>query len=185
MERVGHQARGARHHWRAAVKQHRPSVRGLAMVCRVVVGALMAYAAFIKFQGIPAFADGIKAFDVLPDHLIYVSAFAFPWIEAIAGLALVFGLWTRAAALVCVGLLAGFLFAIISVMVRGVVVSDCSCFGKTGFLCSGPPGWCHVAQDVILLAMSLVVCVVGYGFVGLDRALNRRTDAFVPNPPKA
>lgn len=155
------------------MKQHTPSVRGLAMVCRVVVGGLMAYAAFLKFQGIPSFADGIKAFKILPDHLIYVSAFAFPWIEAIAGVLLVLGLWTRGAALVCVALLGGFLFAIISVLVRDIAVSDCSCFGKTGFLCKGPPSWCHIAQDVILMAMSLVVCVVGHGFVGLDRMLNR------------
>ncbi|MCC6285174.1 MAG: DoxX family membrane protein [Phycisphaerales bacterium] len=162
------------------MRQHKPSVRGLAMVCRVVVGGLMAYAAYLKFQGIPAFADGIKAFKILPDHLVYVSAFAFPWIEAIAGVLLVLGLWTRGAALVCVGLLGAFLFAIISVMVRGVVVTECSCFGKTGFLCSGPPSWCHVAQDVILLSMSLVVCVVGCGFGGVDRVLYGRSGGSGP-----
>ena len=58
-----------------------------------------------------------------PNHAI-----TLPWIEIVAGVLLVIGLWARAAAFMCVGMNVVFIIAIISALRRGLDIS-CGCFG--------------------------------------------------------
>lgn len=152
----------------------------ITLVLRLGLGGLFVYAGVLKLEDPQEFANAIKAYDILPNHLIIVSAFAFPWLEVLAGGMLVLGLWTRAASLTILALLGGFLFAIISVMARDVVVPECSCFGKAGFLCSGPPGWCHIGQDAVMVLAGLGTLILGGGAVSVDRMVERTSKAGRP-----
>jgi len=152
---------------------------GLLVIARIGVAGVLGYAGWTKLESqasLKEFARAIDAYKILPDHLVIVSAHAFPWIELIAAVLLVLGIWTRAAGVVASLLMAGFLGAIISVMVReSVVVTECGCFAKAGFLCSGPPGWCHIGQDSVLLMLSLFAAIRGGGAASLDRAFDPRS----------
>jgi hypothetical protein len=60
----------------------------------------------------------------VPSNLVAVL---LPWIEALAGVLLLAGLWKREAALVVAVLLVVFIGAAGSVLARGIDVSNCGC----------------------------------------------------------
>lgn len=147
-----------------------PILSTLLLLCRLAVGAMIVYAAVLKLPKPATFHDSIKAYRLLPEHLEIVSAYAFPWLELIAGVCLILGLWTRAAATIAGSLLVGFIVAIASVMIRAEVdVPECGCFGDAGFkICTGPPGWCHIIQNAVLTAMCMLLLVRGGGKIAID-----------------
>lgn len=128
---------------------------------RLVLGGLFAFAAFNKLvpkgegatsSGPQGFAWTIQAFKLgLPEWFVRFATFTTPWIEIVAGVLLILGIWTRGAALVIGGLLGVFIVLLLSVIVRDLNV-DCGCFGDLSPFCPHRVGWCHIAQDVGMLA---------------------------------
>ncbi len=143
------------------------------LLARLGLAAVFGFAAFVKLTGPQSFADSVKAFKVLPDHLVILATFTIPWAEALCAVLLLLGLWTRAAALVLSVQLAIFIAGIISVLVRGMDVK-CGCFGQYDLMCSGPLGWCNVGQNALLLAGALLILVRGGGGASADQAMCRR-----------
>lgn len=145
------------------------------LLCRVAVGGLLAFAAYHKIPDPQGFAFAINAYKILPDHLVHVSAFVLPWLEALVGVGLIIGFWGRASAVLAGGMMIAFIVAIASVMLRAdVTVSECSCFGKANLICEGPPDWCNIAQNTVLLALSVFIVVKGPGMFSFDRLLAKR-----------
>ncbi|MCC5785366.1 MAG: DoxX family membrane protein [Phycisphaerales bacterium] len=174
------------------MKQRRPAIVALdssvLLIIRLLLAGVLLYAAWLKLKD-PAsaqkFANAIAAYKILPNHLVIVSAFAFPWLEAIAAVLLVLGLWTRAAAAVAGLLFVAFIGAIGSAMLReSVNLTTCGCFGERSLLCTGPPSWCHIAQNAGLTAMCVYLLWRGSGVVGIDRRLDRRLDQTPDNGPR-
>jgi putative oxidoreductase len=69
----------------------------------------------------------IYNYRLLPGSLINAVALLMPWLELLAGLALILGVWRREAAIVVGVLLIVFLVAIGVNLARGHAV-DCGCF---------------------------------------------------------
>jgi uncharacterized membrane protein YphA (DoxX/SURF4 family) len=144
---------------------------------RVGLGGLFCVAAFTKLDDVQSFADAIKGFKVVDkdtyEHLIITAAFTMPWVEMIAGVLLILGLWTRAAAATIAIMLVLFIAALIHVIFDESISADCSCFGDLSLVCSSKVGWCQVIRDVVLLVPAIYLIWRGSGVLGLDR-LNSR-----------
>jgi uncharacterized membrane protein YphA (DoxX/SURF4 family) len=164
---------------------------GVLLILRVAVGGLFLLAAYQKlFSGPFAsqnFYESVRAFKVVQDvELMRLATFMIPWVELFAGLALIAGLWTRAAGLVISLLLTMFIAGIVSVVVRNMDV-DCSCFGKYKLLCGNkaielfkdtkPMGWCKVWEDAALLVGAVALWVYGGGWISMDQALTKPVKA--------
>ncbi len=146
---------------------------GLAL--RLVLGGIFAWAAYLKISDPQQFTHAIKAFDTdLPDRLIIWSTFAVPWTEMLCAAALIVGVWTRAAATTVALMLVLFTGLVISAILRHLNLEHCGCFGRQGLLCHGPPGWCHVGENGLMLAMALVIALTGRQVVAADCLLERR-----------
>jgi uncharacterized membrane protein YphA (DoxX/SURF4 family) len=149
--------------------------RGLILLARLAIGGLMVFTAYLKLKpaegllasGPQTFALNIKAYQILPDHLVTLAAFVIPWTELLAGLLLLVGLRARAASLVLCLLLATFTAGVVSVIARGLNV-ECGCFGSFKLLCSGPITWCKVGENALLLALAAWPLVRGPGLLALD-----------------
>jgi uncharacterized membrane protein YphA (DoxX/SURF4 family) len=104
-----------------------PSV-GLA--ARVLVGAVLVYAGATKAAG-PSeeFAIVIGSYDLLPRDMVLTAAAFLPWVELLVGWALILGFRLRAASASAGALFAAFLFALVSVQVKGIKLPNCGCFG--------------------------------------------------------
>lgn len=136
------------------------------LALRVALGALFVFAAYVKLRDPQLFAFSVAAFKILPDSLAALATFAIPWTEAVAGVALVLGVWARATSVLLMALLGAFIAGIVSVLARGMNV-HCGCFGKFEIPCTGPVGLCHVARNVVLFGLAGTVAWAGPGIAAL------------------
>lgn len=144
----------------------------LVLPVRVFLGAVFVLAGYLKIGDPQAFAFAVKAFKILPDHLIIPTAFALPCIEILAGVLLIFGLWTRGAAVVLLLLLLGFTAGQASVIQRGLDVK-CTCFGNLEWPCSGAVSTCHLVRNGVLTLMAIITATLGPGPLAIDRQPQR------------
>ena len=127
----------------------------------IVLGALFVYASLDKILHPRDFARIVYRYRLLgPSAAIGVVvpnllAVTLPWIEAVAGMLLIAGLWRREAAGVTAALLVVFLGAVSYVLVEGIDVEHCGCFSVKGTGRSA--GLALLAEDVAMLAGALYV----------------------------
>jgi uncharacterized membrane protein YphA (DoxX/SURF4 family) len=104
----------------------------------------------------------------VPSNLVAVT---LPWVELLAGLLLVAGVWRRESALVTALLLVVFLLAAASVMARGIDVENCGCVSvaKVEATSSWLPawtkgvGWFLVSRNLLLLGVALAIAFAPTG----------------------
>lgn len=143
---------------------HMPS---FCVPLRWALGGLFVLAAYNKLvpqgtgvadaSGPQGFYWTIEAFKLgLPDWFTRAATFVTPWVEVVAGLAMILGIWTRGAALVIGALLVAFIVMLLSVLMRGLNV-ECGCFGDMSPFCPEKVGVCHIVQDVLMLAAAVAI----------------------------
>ena len=107
----------------------------LTIRVQIALGAIFIIAALPKIADPPSFAHMIYNYRLVPSSLINISALVMPWVELLAGLALILGVWKAAARTVVAIMLAVFIVAISINLSRDNAI-DCGCFnvadrGKT------------------------------------------------------
>jgi len=126
--------------------------KGVLLAFRLVLGGLFVYAGAVKVLDPLDFAQNIRTYQLVGQSLSFIAAIVLPWLEILAGLALILGIWTRGAALVVAGLLVFFIVLTAVTMVRGLDV-DCGCFGSL----SRKSGWGVILEDLGMLALGLAL----------------------------
>jgi hypothetical protein len=121
------------------------------LACRLVLGALFIWAAIAKLPDMAAFAQDVANYRVVPAALVPFVAAAVVGIELLAGMALVSGWNSRAAAVVIAVLLAVFTGFIAQALLRGIDLR-CGCFGG-----DEPASRWTVLRDLAMLAAALAV----------------------------
>ncbi len=138
------------------------------LVLRLLLGGFFVYASLDKIWSPAAFAKIVYQWQVVgpvPSNLVAVM---LPWVELLAGLLLVAGVWKRESALVVALMLVVFIVSAASVMARGIDVENCGCVSVTEAEApsSWPPawtkgvGWFLVSRNLVLLGASLVLVLV-------------------------
>lgn len=100
--------------------------RILFIIFRAVIGFIFIYAGIEKIQNPVAFAEAIDNYRILPAGVIPLFAVILPWLEFLAGLFLIFGLFVPGSSLLLLGLLFIFTLAISMALARGIDIS-CGC----------------------------------------------------------
>jgi uncharacterized membrane protein YphA (DoxX/SURF4 family) len=141
------------------------------LVLRLLLGAFFVHASLDKIWNPAAFAKIVYQWQVVgpvPSNLVAVT---LPWVELLAGLLLVAGVWRRESALVTALLLVVFLLAAASVMARGIDVENCGCVSvaKVEATSSWLPawtkgvGWFLVSRNLLLLGVALAIAFAPTG----------------------
>jgi putative oxidoreductase len=94
---------------------------------QIALGLFFVVAALPKLVDPPSFAHMIYNYRLVPGALVNLMALVMPWLELLAGLALILGIWTRTSAGLVGALLLVFLVAISLNLARGNAI-DCGCF---------------------------------------------------------
>lgn len=107
----------------------------LTVRVQIALGAIFVAAALPKIADPPSFAHMIYNYRILPAWAINLTALTMPWVEILAGLALILGVWTRPARWLIAAMLVVFILAISFNLLRDNAI-DCGCFdvaaaGKT------------------------------------------------------
>ena len=126
----------------------------LSYIFRWVLGVVFIYASVYKIAYPCAFSEAISNYKIFPDVLINPLAIWLPWLELMAGLYIIIGLWVKGSALVLSILSLAFVIITGIAIYRGLDIS-CGCFSLGNDQASIQ--WAHVAQNIGLLAMSLQV----------------------------
>jgi uncharacterized membrane protein YphA (DoxX/SURF4 family) len=127
----------------------------IELAARWVLGATFIYASYSKILAPAAFAKIIYGYDLFPAALINLLAIILPFVELIAGMALIFGFYPRSAVLIVNVLLLAFIVSLSINIIRGHEF-DCGCFainadGQSTF--SEP----LLIRDVIYFALGIYV----------------------------
>jgi putative oxidoreductase len=104
---------------------HRATVR----VAQLAIGVLFLVAALGKIGDLSNFALQVHNYRLAPLWSQNFIAMTLPWVELLAGLALVLGVRPRAGAVILLVLMIGFTVAVGAAWARGLDF-ECGCFGK-------------------------------------------------------
>ena len=107
----------------------------LTVRVQIALGLFFVIAALPKIVDPPSFAHMIYNYRIVPAPLLNISALTMPWLELLAGLGLVLGIWRGTSRTIIAGMLLVFIIAISINLARGNAI-DCGCFdvsaaGKT------------------------------------------------------
>ena len=123
----------------------------LRRILCLVFGVAFVYAGFRKIQDPGLFLIDIRSFDLLPDPFAAWLALGLPWLELLAGLAVMIGFLRKGGLLLLNLALGAFFVAILSAWSRGLDIR-CGCFGSSEASTSYIE---LIARDSVLLAMGL------------------------------
>ena len=124
------------------------------MLSRFILGGIFIYASFGKILDPQAFADILYNYRLLPDFLINLFAVFLPWLEMMAGLCLVAGIFARTNAIILSSLLAVFIVALTINLIRGLDF-NCGCFYPGGEGSSNP--LTLIFRDFLMLIPGLII----------------------------
>jgi uncharacterized membrane protein YphA (DoxX/SURF4 family) len=99
----------------------------LTVRVQIALGVLFIAAALPKIVDPPGFAHMVYNYRLVPGALVNLMGLVLPWLELLAGTALVLGIWTRTSAATIATLLGVFVVAITINLARGNAI-DCGCF---------------------------------------------------------
>ena len=138
----------------------------LQLVLRVLLGLYFVHASLDKIADPPAFARIVYQWQVLGPIPSNIVAVTLPWVELLAGLLLIVGIWKRDAAAVVAVMLGVFLVAAGLVLARGIDVENCGCTSVAASAASWLPpwmqgvGWYLVTRNLLMLGAALVLAFV-------------------------
>ena len=119
--------------------------------CQLTIGLLFIVAALAKLGDLKSFAEQIHNFRMLPLAVENLVAMILPWIELIAGLALVSRVHPRAGAWITAALMVIFTLAVVVAMFRGLDIA-CGCFGTAD---ASRVGLVKLGQNLGMLLLAL------------------------------
>lgn len=150
----------------------------IALAARLYFGVIFLLACWHKILEPSAFALDIATYQILPLGLVNLLAIVLPWVELAAGLMLVLGFRTRAAALLVAGMMTMFTVAIASAVAKGLDMS-CGCFASQGSV-EDPISWRTIVRDTSWLLLAVYIFILDRRPLGLDRLFSRRKKAASP-----
>ena len=103
------------------------AVKNVTVIARIILGAVFLFSCIGKIADPTAFAAIVANYQLLPPPLVSTTAVIFPWIEALCGLALIFGRFEKGAALLVSLMMVVFTGLTLYNGYRGLNIA-CGCF---------------------------------------------------------
>ena len=135
----------------------------LLLAIRIFFGFIFIFAAITKIADPAGFSQSIYNYKLIPDFLINFLAIAFPWIELVSGILLVFGVSVKENSSILSGMLLVFIIAIAISLARGLNI-DCGCFGTVD---GSKVGLMKILENIGLLLLGLILIKFDSRFLSL------------------
>ena len=127
----------------------------IELAARWILGLTFIYASFYKITSPADFAKIVYGYDLFPEVFINLIAIIIPFLELVAGFALIIGFYTRSAAIIINVLLLAFITALTINLIRGHEF-DCGCFsaGQSGYTSSSEV---TLVRDVVYFVFGMQI----------------------------
>lgn len=135
------------------------------LILRVALSLVFIYSGASKLGDLKSFAEAIENYRLLPMATVNFFALVVPWLEVLAGLAVLTGILLRGGALVLTSLLLVFTCAIALAVANGI---DITCGCSLPFSSAARVGWKKLVENVILLGSAWSVYKYGRPFYSLS-----------------
>lgn len=135
----------------------------LSVACRVLLGVIFIQFALSKIMRPAVFALNVVDYGMMPAWGVNLWALILPWAELVAGLFLILGIRTRAAATLIGGMNIIFIVGLVNALYYNLPIS-CGCVGEAG----EPVTWWKVLKNAGMLVMAAQIFFYDRLFV-LDR----------------
>lgn len=135
----------------------------LTSVFKLIIGFVFIYAAIGKIAEPQAFAKEILNYKIVGVEIARAISIFLPWVEAIIGIFLIFGIRSQTSALISTILLLLFNFLVLSAMIRGLNI-NCGCFAHHVEYV----GWKKVIENSVLILISIFVFINPQGLSSID-----------------
>jgi uncharacterized membrane protein YphA (DoxX/SURF4 family) len=135
----------------------------LHLLLRLGIGGYFLYACADKILDPAAFARIVYQWQAAGPVLSNVVAVLLPWVELVAGLLLVAGIWKREAAAATGLMLSIFIVAATSVLLRGIDVQNCGCTSTSADAVRHwweGVGWFLLTRNSVMLAGCTLLATV-------------------------
>ena len=136
----------------------------LLLSIRIFLGFIFVFAAITKVIDPIGFSQSIYNYRLMPDFTINFLSIAFPWIELVAGILLIFGIAVKENSAILSALLFVFIVAIIISIARGLNI-DCGCFGTVE---GSKVGLIKILENVGLSIIGLILMKFDSKFLSLS-----------------
>ncbi len=124
----------------------------ITLVIRLFIGITLIYAGLQKVMVPSDFAKIIYGYDLFPQILINLTAIILPYLEILSGLCILFGRFTKGAAIISIFMFSAFILAISINLIRGHEF-DCGCFSVAGGSHSSP-------VELLIRDLIYLTCVI-------------------------
>jgi len=121
-------------------------------VCQILLGFTFLVSGLAKIGDLQSFSEQVHNFRILPIAAENLVAMTVPWVELVAGLAMVLGTKSRSAALLALMLLGLFTLAVGLAMARGLDF-ECGCFGTAD---GTRVGWTKILMNLTMFAAAWI-----------------------------
>jgi len=130
----------------------------LHLAVRLLIGGLFLYAGLPKILDTMGFAASIYNYKLFPSPVIGLTAAFIPWVEVLAGIALILGVKARGASLLISVLLVVFIVLAAISAIRGLDI-DCGCFSGV----ERKANWVAIFEDIALLGCTFIIFYLDRG----------------------
>ena len=141
----------------------------IELAARWILGLTFIYASLHKILAPADFAKIVYGYGLFPEIFINLIAIIIPFLELVAGFALIIGRYPRSAAITINGLLLAFIVVLTINLIRGHEF-DCACFSTEQSGYSSSPK-VTIARDIIYFILGLHVIL----FNGVRKISIKRT----------
>lgn len=124
----------------------------VSLIARMILGVVFIAAAVGKITDVPAFANAIHHYRVVPPEIVNPVAIVLPWLELFCGLCFLAGFWVRSAAFWASMMTVIFTALVGAALYKGVDIT-CGCFGASES--AQKIGVEKLAQNIGLVVLSL------------------------------
>ena len=135
----------------------------LSVFCRLLVGAIFISFALSKILRPAVFALNVVDYGMMPAFGVNLWALFLPWAELVAGLFLILGIRTRAAATIIGAMNVIFIVGLVNAIFQHMPI-NCGCVGEVG----EPVNWWKVTKNVGMMLMCVQIFLYDR-FLVLDR----------------
>jgi hypothetical protein len=123
---------------------------------RIFIGGMFIYTGIIHLMDPVGLARAITNYQLLPFFSINIFAVILPFIELLAGTAILLNRFERGGSLITSLMLATFTVALAVSLIRGLDIS-CGCFSTSPD--AEKISWLYMIRDIILLAVSAAIFI--------------------------
>ena len=136
---------------------------------RAAIGSVLLVSGFTKvIYPYQNFVYVIQSYQLLPGWAENLTAMVLPWIELIAGLFTILGLWTPRALRAALMLFSVFIIMLGQAILRGIPLDHCGCFGE----------WLQLRPQQVIVMDSMFLLAAVFLLQNLPKAQKFSLDGY-------